>query len=239
MRWPSPSPERPRLRLEAVAAALRRRAGAGAGPCDLILRDFFLSCQKETPQTPKRKPLLCLSMRKICPLVRVVTDFQVVIPASDSLAQRRPRLASLTLAPLTGENLQGSAASVSEAVHGRPSCAWMQRSAPHQRMTSVSEARSASASLSQPGRFSLGRHSRFFGQDQRNGVALAPLAGGLPQRGAQRSCIQAQLGPPPLAAASASLPQPGHRTRTRRTLGCWESWPVISPLTFSERSIIV
>ena len=29
-----------------------------------ILRDFFLSCQKETPQTPKRKPLWCCWVRK-------------------------------------------------------------------------------------------------------------------------------------------------------------------------------
>ena len=35
-----------------------RDAGAKA-PATLFLRGFFLSCQKETPQTPKRKPLWC------------------------------------------------------------------------------------------------------------------------------------------------------------------------------------
>ena len=33
----------------------------GQAPATLFLRGFFLSCQKETPQTPKRKPLWCMS----------------------------------------------------------------------------------------------------------------------------------------------------------------------------------
>ena len=52
----------------------------------------------------------------------------------------------LRFARAAGGILIVSAASVSEAVHGRPSCVWMQRSVPHQRIASVSEARSASAS---------------------------------------------------------------------------------------------
>ena len=36
----------------------------GRSPCKPFLRGFFLSCQKETPQTPKRKPLWCLSQPK-------------------------------------------------------------------------------------------------------------------------------------------------------------------------------
>ena len=40
----------------------------------------------------------------------------------------------------------------------------------------------------------MGRHTRFFWHDQRNGVALPPLAGASRQRGAQRICIQTQFG---------------------------------------------
>ena len=39
----------------------------------------------------------------------------------------------------------------------------------------------------------MGRHTRFFGQGQRNGVAQPPR-GASRQRGAQRICIQTQFG---------------------------------------------
>ena len=63
-------------------------------PCMAFLRGFFFACKKNSLRHP-RKALWCAPIRKICLLVRVVTDFRVVIPVSDSFAQRRPRLASL------------------------------------------------------------------------------------------------------------------------------------------------
>ena len=54
-------------------------------PCDLFLRDFFCLRQKK-PLRLQRKALWCGSIRKICPLVWVVTDFQVVIPVSNAFS---------------------------------------------------------------------------------------------------------------------------------------------------------
>ena len=53
--WGKPSPGvSPGSRPEAVACGPPAgRECRGGGPCDPMLRGFFLSCQKETPQTPK------------------------------------------------------------------------------------------------------------------------------------------------------------------------------------------
>ena len=119
---------------------------------------FLLLAPKETPQTPKaangRWYLRC------APHCR--KPFR-----KPGRRQMPPGAAWLRFARAADGIMIGSAASASEAMHGRPSCAWMQRSAPHQRMTSVSGARSAIDS----------RRSLVFGQDQRNGVACGSRRG--------------------------------------------------------------
>ena len=70
-----------------------------------------------------------------------------------------------------------------------------------------------------PKRFSLGRHSRFFGQDQRNGVALAPLRG--PLVSAARSA----------SASKRSLAQFG-QSNTDSLFMC-STWPLAASMAYS------
>ena len=137
---------------------------------------------KETPQTPKKNAPAVVGAFFVC-----FYGFSVVKsghPGGECvfcIADRAllPAVAALPYKLSTRQRRERS-----EANRGRPSCAWMQRSAPHQRITSVSEARSATAS----------RRSLAFGQDQRNGVALAP-----------------SRGPPPSATNRKCAPRQGRR----------------------------
>ena len=90
-----------------------REAGAKA-PATLFLRGFFLSCQKETPQTPKRKPLWCVSVGKCC-LLRV-SRFAAAHPGVGWLCTSPTVHCFASLAALSGQIKGGQGG---EAPHKR------------------------------------------------------------------------------------------------------------------------
>ena len=170
----------PRLRLEAFACGPPAGGGMqGRRSLQPISEGFLLVLPKETPQTPKaangRWQLRCAPH---CwkPFGRPGTAHCLLIAAWLRFARAADGSIICKVVPRP----QG-------ATHGRPSCAWMQRSAPHQRIASVSEARSASAS----------RRSLALGKTKERGWQ-GPLAGASPQR-AQRKY------PRPLAACLAQV----------------------------------
>ena len=81
-------------------------------------------------------------------------------------------------------------------------------------MTSVSEARSASASRRSLGVFLWGATPVSLGKTKEMGWQ-GPIAGAFSQRGAQRSCIQAQLGPPPHCGGICPRPPAGQMRPVR------------------------
>ncbi len=73
----------------------------GSAPATLFLRDFFLSCQKETPQTPKRKPLWCVS--EVNAVFYGFSRFAAAHPVVGWLCSPPTAECFASLAPLTGK----------------------------------------------------------------------------------------------------------------------------------------
>ena len=167
-------------------------------PCDLFLRDFFCLRQKK-PLRLQRRPTAAGNCA-----ARPTVGSLSVDRAQPIASLSQPGFASL--APLAVGRLYVSAASVSEAVHGRPSCAWMQRSAPHQRMTSVSEARSASASRRSLGVFLWGATPVSLGKTKEIGWHMG-LAGPRPAQS-------------PPARESAKACESAVRVRSSSSMSC-------------------